>query len=182
MGASLHEPVAVIIRPATESDIPVVAATKVEAWRHAYRGLVPAPVLDAMTAEEVRSQWLDIDAGAFASSVLIAESDSDIAGYAMFGPVRDGAPGYDGQLYAIYLRPAALRRGVGTALFRAASDGLRAQGHANFLLWVFEANTAARRFYERQGGSLIPGAHIVTEIGGAHLPELAYGFPATGAV
>ncbi|MEJ0044653.1 MAG: GNAT family N-acetyltransferase [Rhizomicrobium sp.] len=171
-----------IIRPATESDIPAVAAIKVESWRHAYRGLVPDAVLDAMTPDQVRRQWLDIDVTRFAASVLVADREDGVAGYAMFGPMRDAAPGYDGQLYAIYLRPAAMRSGIGGALFRAASESLRAQGRANFLLWVFEANAAARRFYERQGGSLIPGAHVVTEIGGAHLPELAYGFPATGAV
>ncbi|MEJ0027578.1 MAG: GNAT family N-acetyltransferase [Rhizomicrobium sp.] len=171
-----------IIRPATESDIPAVAAIKVESWRHAYRGLVPDAVLGAMTPEEVRRQWLGTDVASFADSVLVADRADGIAGYAMFGPVRDAAPGYDGQLYAIYLRPAAMRNGIGGALFRAASAGLRARGHAKFLLWVFEANSAARRFYERQGGILISGAQVVTEIGGAHLRELAYGFPAAGAV
>lgn len=171
-----------IIRPATDSDISEVAAIKVESWRHAYAGIVPAAVLDALTAQEVREQWLGTGGADFTSCVLVAERDDDILGYAMFGPVRDVAADYGGQLYAIYLRPAVMRGGIGSALFRAASARLGAQGHANFLLWVFEANTVARRFYERQGGVLIPGATVVTEIGGAHLPEVAYGFQVAGAV
>ncbi len=125
-----------IIRPATDGDISTVAAIKVESWRHAYRGLVPSAVLDAMTPQEVQAQWLGASAADFAARVLVAEADGDVAGYAMFGPVHDAAPGYTGQLYAIYLRPAALRGGIGSALFRAASQRLQVQGHANFLLWV----------------------------------------------
>jgi L-amino acid N-acyltransferase YncA len=165
-----------IIRLATIADISAVAAIKVESWRHAYRGLVPDAVLDAMTPQEVRAQWLGMNPDAFDSSVLVAERDGQIAGYAMFGPVHDAAPGYEGQLYAIYLRPAAMRGGIGSALFRAAAARLRAQGHANFILWVFEANAVARRFYEQHGGTLIPGATLVTDIGGAQLAEVAYGF------
>ena len=171
-----------IIRPATDSDIFEVAAIKAESWRYAYAELVPAAVLDALTPQEVRAQWLGMSDADFASSVLVAERDGDILGYAMFGPVRDAAADYEGQLYAIYLRPAVMRGGIGSALFGAASVRLNALGHANFLLWVFEANTVARHFYERHGGTLIPGAKVVMEIGGAHLPEVAYGFQAAGAV
>ena len=171
-----------IIRPASDEDVAAVAAIKVESWRHAYRGLVPVAVLDAMTPEEVLSQWLGTSRGNFVSATLVAARGDDIDGYAMFGAVQDAVPGYTGQLYAIYLRPAAMGRGIGSALFRAAAARLASQGHANFLLWVFEENAVARRFYEHQGGTLISGAAIVTEIGGAHLPEVAYGFSAAGAV
>ena len=96
--------------------------------------------------------------------------------------MREPAADIPAQLYAIYLRPAHMRRGVGTALFRATAGRLAALGYAEFLLWVFEANTPARTFYERHGGRPIPGARVFTELGGAHLPELAYGFRAATAV
>lgn len=164
------------IRPASAADISAAAAIKVESWRQAYRGLVPDAVLDAMTVDTVRAQWLGVAVEDFAASVLVAESGQGIDGYAISGPVRDRAGDFEGQLHALYLRPARVRAGIGTALFRAASDRLARLGFDDFLLWVFEANTPARGFYERQGGALIPGARVVTDIDGALLPEVAYGF------
>ena len=164
------------IRPARPSDIPAVAAIKVESWRHAYRGIVPDAVLDGLTAEEVQAQWLGVAPSGFAEAVLVAEGPHGIAGYTMSGPVREPAGGVPGQLYAIYLRPSEMRAGLGSALFRATAQRLAAQGFPEFLLWVLEANTPARAFYARHGGTLIPGARAFTELGGAQLPELAYGF------
>jgi ribosomal protein S18 acetylase RimI-like enzyme len=170
------------IRPADPSDIPAVAAIKVESWRHAYRGIVPDAVLDALTAQEVQAQWLGVAPAGFAGTVLVAEGPEGITGYTMSGPVREPAGDFPGQLYAIYLRPSQMRAGLGTALFRATAQRLAAQGLSEFLLWVLEANTPARAFYERHGGMLIPGARLFTELGGAQLPELAYGFRIAVAV
>ena len=166
------------IRPADPSDIPAVAAIKVESWRHAYRGIMPDAVLDALTAEEVQAQWLGVAPAGFADAVLVADGPDGIAGYTMSGPVHEPAGDIPGQLYAIYLRPSHMRRGLGTALFHATAQRLAAQGFPEFLLWVLEANAPARAFYERHGGMLIPGARAVTEIGEAQLPECAYGFRA----
>jgi ribosomal protein S18 acetylase RimI-like enzyme len=164
------------IRPAHHSDIPAVAAIKVESWRHAYRGIVPDAMLDALTAEEVQAQWLGVAQADFTDAVLVAEGPEGIAGYTMSGPVHEPAGDIPAQLYAIYLRPAQMRSGLGTALFHATAQRLAALGYAEFLLWVLEANAPARAFYERHGGKPIPGARTLTELGGAHLPELAYGF------
>jgi ribosomal protein S18 acetylase RimI-like enzyme len=51
----------------------------------------------------------------------------------------------------LHVLPSMRSRGTGTALMRAAVDGLIAQGHSTAYLWVFEENVAAIRFYERLG-------------------------------
>jgi ribosomal protein S18 acetylase RimI-like enzyme len=50
-------------------------------------------------------------------------------------------------LEKLYVDPEAQSRGVGTALLDQAK-ALRPEG---FVLWVFQKNEAARRFYERHG-------------------------------
>jgi putative acetyltransferase len=72
--------------------------------------------------------------------VHVAEVDGTVIGFAAV---------HEGWLNHLYVEPAWHRRGIGTALLRAACDGL---DHVQ--LWVFQANDDARRFYERHGFAL----------------------------
>jgi len=54
-------------------------------------------------------------------------------------------------LEKLYVEPDAQNRGVGTALLEKAKE-LRPDG---FVLWVFQRNEGARRFYERHGFRLV---------------------------
>ncbi len=68
--------------------------------------------------------------------------------------VRDwrGAQGFlarEGEMiHALYLRPRARGRGFGKALLDHAKAG-----SPRLMLWSFQANAAARRFYAREGFS-----------------------------
>jgi ribosomal protein S18 acetylase RimI-like enzyme len=69
----------------------------------------------------------------------------------MVGAARDDDATGLGEVYAIYLAPSALGRGLGRALMDAALAELAAAGLATVVLWVLTANASARRFYERAG-------------------------------
>lgn len=60
---------------------------------------------------------------------------------------QDGAA----QLVSMWVRPSARGRKAGEALITACADWARARGHDTLSLWVTEANTPARRLYERCG-------------------------------
>jgi ribosomal protein S18 acetylase RimI-like enzyme len=175
-GASLHDGASMIIRPARPDEAATVAAIKTESWRHAYRGIVPDAVLDAMNPEEVREHWLGVPAASFHSAVLVLEDEAALLGYAMFGPCKDKPVGFSGQLYELYVRPAVLGTGAGHALFAAATDHLRQDSHDGFHLWVFEDNRRARRFYERHGGHLLVNSRKAFDVAGHPVWEVAYGF------
>ena len=53
----------------------------------------------------------------------------------------------DDWLMQLHVDPARQNRGVGTALLHR----VKAERPAGFQLWTFQANTGARRFYERHG-------------------------------
>lgn len=53
-------------------------------------------------------------------------------------------------------------------------------GITSGLLWVFEENRPARRFYESLGGAVL--AHDGFELGGAWISEVAYGWKELGAL
>jgi GNAT superfamily N-acetyltransferase len=74
--------------------------------------------------------------------VWVAEADGAAVAYAWL---------HDGFLRAFYVHPSYQRRGIGSALLAAVKkDAAR-----GFLLWVFEANAGAIRFYERHGAKLV---------------------------
>ncbi len=86
----------------------------------------------------------------------------------MAGPARD----YErlGEVYAIYVDPAAIGTGAGSLLFDAALDELRA---AEAMLWVHPDNALGRRFYERKGWTP-DDEYRYEEVLGVTAPEVRY--------
>ena len=153
-----------IVRPATPDDARTIADIQVETWRAAYPGVMPQEVLDALdVGDRARNwaHWLTVDA----TAQFVAERSGAGVGFVSAGPCRheDGA----GEVYAIYVRPAAWGTGSGWALMDAAVAWL-AERWREAILWVAEENPRARRFYERYGWvsettrveEVVPGAHV----------------------
>lgn len=165
-----------LIRAATCDDAPGIALVHVDAWRTAYRHILPADFLAALSYEAREQRWRDWWAQADSQRwLLVAEDDTGrILGFAGGGPERDGTPGHDGEVYAIYLAPDIHRRGIGRLLMVACARKLLDQGFGAGLVWVLEENRSARAFYEALGGQLM-GSKPVT-IGGVSLIEVAYGW------
>ena len=108
------------------------------------------------------------------SGALVAELDGRVVGSAFWGPARDGDPTNDlAEVYAIYLDPDALGRGIGRSLFAATVDAVVASGFSSAVLWVLESNGRARRFYEAAGWRP-DGTTKTEERPGGALHELRY--------
>jgi GNAT superfamily N-acetyltransferase len=104
----------------------------------------------------------------FHDEVWLAEEDGRTLGF--MGLRRSRTNGWE-VLEKLYVEPDAQNRGVGTALLEKAKE-LRPDG---FVLWVFQKNTGARRFYERHGfvlAKLTDGAHNME-----HEPDALYAWP-----
>lgn len=77
------------------------------------------------------------------------------------------------EVHAIYLLEEVQGTGVGRALLERVTDALRADGSRHAVLWVFEANDRARRFYEAAGWSP-DGAHAEHRFDGGIRQVLRY--------
>ncbi|MET4656390.1 GNAT superfamily N-acetyltransferase [Streptomyces sp. PvP037] len=171
-----------LLRAMTAADCDRVAEIRVRGWRHAYRGLVPQPYLDgldiAADAERHRARLLRGDGGVVN---LVAETgDGELTGWAAFGPYRDGGVRTrDAELYALYLPPERIGRGVGRALLTEAVRRCADAGHPRMYLWVLKDNARARRFYERAGFGA-DGAEEPFEVDGVAVPEVRYAKRLTG--
>jgi RimJ/RimL family protein N-acetyltransferase len=140
------------LRPATEADARAIAELQVQAWRWAYRELLPSAYLAAMSVEAREQMWSRMLARpALLPGAIVRDEDGRLRGFAAYGRAHDGDPGARdaGQLLALYLDEDLVGRGAGHALHDAALDALRAAGLQRSILWVLENNARARAFYAR---------------------------------
>jgi GNAT superfamily N-acetyltransferase len=160
----------------TLADCDRVAEIRVGGWRSAYRGLIPQSYLDGLSVEEDaerRRTYLSQGDGSVVN--LVAEdAGGELVGWACHGPYREGeVRTEDAELYAIYVHPDRMGRGVGRALLTESVARCSAAGHGRLLLWVLKENDRARRFYER-AGFRADGAEEPFEVDGVAVPEVRY--------
>ena len=143
------------LRPAGPEDARGIAEAHIDGWRWGYRNILPAEVLDALSVEDREAIWL----GALRQPVegahrFVAIEDGRVVGFVSCGPADDDfapPPPDAAEVHALYVREAAVGRGLGRALLGQATDAMRHDGVDLAVLWVFEANDRARRLYGAAG-------------------------------
>lgn len=161
-----------------EADCARVAEIRVRGWQTAYAGLIPRTYLDAMSVpEETNRRRVYLSEADVNVVNLVAERDGEVLGWSCHGPYR----GEDTQLvptaaelYAVYVHPAHVGKGVGHALLTESTARCTTAGYRRLRLWVLDANSRARRFYEREGFRA-DGAEESFEVAGVDVPEVRYG-------
>jgi ribosomal protein S18 acetylase RimI-like enzyme len=165
------------IRPARTEDVPQIAVVHVRSWQAAYRGLLPQAYLDGLDPSQRIGQWKRIVSAADWSNggTLVADAGGRLSGFVSYGPARDDDADSRraGEIYAIYLVPAAWDEGTGRQLMAAALDRLGEAGFDQVILWVLDSNARARRFYEA-GGWLADGAAKRDDSFGVPMTEVRY--------
>jgi len=162
------------IRPAETTDALALARVHVDSWRVAYRGLVPDTALDSLSYESSAGRFRDAIATQ-QEETYCADESGVILGFVTLGACRDADLNsvISGEIWGLYLSPEHWRKGIGTILCRHAENLLAARQHRQAVLWVFEANDQARRFYEEMGFELA-GAAKPLLVGGAMLTAIRY--------
>lgn len=118
------------------------------------------------------------------SVVPLAYDAEGLVGFVVAGPNRADHVPADGEIRALFLSPDMVGLGLGRPLFLAGCAVLTRLGHRTLAVRCLEGNARARRFYERMGGMLIPGASRHTLFLDQVLPEVTYlwqEIPRTGA-
>jgi GNAT superfamily N-acetyltransferase len=182
-----------LIRPAVRKDAAAVGAIRVATWRHAYAGIMPDVVLDALDpladAKMYRARW-PRKPQALAKIMQVAECDGKVVGFVRSGPYRvfhasdEPEPAENavavGEVNAIYVLPKYQGGGIGAALLTNALDILAKRRLNPVALWVLADNAPSRRFYERMGFAfdggtqLFPIADLVGGSPSAQVKEVRY--------
>ena len=168
-----------MIRRAVNSEDEARALTQIhiDAWKWAYRGILPDHYLQGLDQEyERRLQvWRRLlGADVARSAVWVADEGEEAVGFASTGPSRaEGAPWAEAELYSIYVLERVAGTGVGHALLADAIAEMRKQDDLVATLRVLEGNLRARRFYEREGWTP-DGGRMVEHGPGFDLVEIRY--------
>lgn len=133
------------VRQLTKADLAAYRALHRHGLEHAPEAFVETLETDALRSDaeivamlKRREAW-----GVFEDERLLGKLVIDRLPYPVLAHTR--------WLHVIYVHPDARGTGAAAALMRAAIDDARRLGARRFLLWVSDANKAARRFYEKLG-------------------------------
>jgi phosphinothricin acetyltransferase len=143
----------VLIRPATEADLPGITAI----YDHAVRtGTATFELIPPDLAEMTRRFGALRDGG---FPYLAAELDGAVAGYAYAGPYRP-RPAYRFTVEnSIYLAPASHRRGIGIQLLQRLIAECEARGYRQMIAVIGDsANAGSIGVHTRAGFQMI-GTH-----------------------
>ena len=166
--------VAIEVRPARPGDAPALAEAHAEAWRGAYRGIIPAVTLERMVSRRGEPYWRAVTTRT-PKAVLVLVFDGAVAGYAMIGRSRSGPSTRFGEIYEIYLKPPYQGVGLGRRLFEEARRSLEAAGLRGLVVWALAENGPACAFYRAMKGRR--SAEHAERLGGASLVKVAFLWP-----
>ncbi len=164
------------IRAAGSAYAGSIARVHVDVWRTAYVGIVSDRYLADLSYQSSETWWADILATPqTAACTFVAETgEGEVVGFARGGLESEGDLTYKGELYTVYLLKDHQRKGVGRSLVSAVARSLLASRIDSMLVWTFEENSPACRFYESLGGRLV--GRKTVEIGGEEIVEVSYGW------
>ena len=145
--------VTIEIRRAKPSDAVAVAGTHDEAWRTAYRGIIPGAELEKLINRR-GPDWWD-SAIRKGSRISLLQFGEHVAGYSNYGRNRARSLSYDGEVYELYLRPEFQGLGFGRRLFTAARRDLLQSGLKTLVVWALSDNEPAGEFYRALGGKAV---------------------------
>lgn len=174
----MRDELTLAIRKARRDDAAALARVYVASAQDAFAGLLPLPLLSALTekgqAARFRNQLGAAQAQSPHETLLAVETKADgIIAMASLGHARDTAIGFDGEIYALHVDPGHYGIGIGSALLRAAFAHLSATDMRSCVIWA-HARGPSRFFCEAMGGRCV--AERLTTVMGESVPEAAYGW------
>jgi ribosomal protein S18 acetylase RimI-like enzyme len=164
------------VRSANVFDAEALAEIKALSWKYAYAGFLPAEAFEHLEQADQVDRWRrSLADPAKAIFVAVTMPEMETVGYVIAGAAQSDQPAEVGEIQAIYIHPDYMRQGIGQGLMHSAAKWLREQGYLSAIVWAFEQNAPAIRFYERLGAVRVKSG--LYEIAGRQLPDACLLFP-----
>jgi len=153
-----------MIRRAEPGDEKILSRIQAESWHAAFAGILSSEELEHCTnlqrTEQMYHNILRRDGCNMAIEFVRGEPHC----IAAWGKNRCELGDTVGELVCIHSMHDNWGKGYGSAMMLYVLDMLRREQYISVILWVFEANTRARRFYEKHGFSLTEHKKIVNGV------------------
>ena len=145
-----------MIREANVNDSLNISKLIISGWQTAYRGLIPDENLDNMSIEKTNERWKDLLMNKTSTEfVCLYEENNKILGVIRFGNPIDNTEKYTAEIHALYVEPSLKRRGIGSKLFKYATDYFVSVSKTNMIIWCLKGNEPSIKFYEKMGGKIV---------------------------
>jgi L-amino acid N-acyltransferase YncA len=160
------------IRKAMPADVKGMAKVHVDSWRTTYKDMFPEEYLQSLSYESREELWNRAIPNGY---VFVAENDQgDIVGFSSGGRERTGNyPGYEGELYAIYILQEYQGNGIGRKLVMPLIEVFKKERIHSMIVLVLDENPS-KYFYQSLGAKEID--HLQDTIAGKEVTELVYGW------
>lgn len=158
------------VRSPKPKDAEALAGVYAEAWRGAYRGIIPHLSLERMVARRGLKWWKV--ALAERRPLLVLDFDGAPSGYVTYGRSRSGRSPFEGEIFELYLHPIYQGLGLGEKLFEGARNRLLDLHLRGLLVWALSDNDGACCFYLSLGGK--PVAEGAERFGEISLRKVAF--------
>lgn len=157
------------IRMAVPGDEAVLAYIQTESWKAGFAQILSPEELErTANLQRVTQTYQDVLLRE-GSNIAIEYVDGKPHCFAAWGKNRCGLADSVSELICIHSLQDNWARGYGSAMMEYVLARLQQQKYESVILWVFEANTRARRFYEKHGFTLTGQKKLARSI-----PELMY--------
>lgn len=142
------------IRKAIPGDEQVLAYIQTESWKAAFVDILSPEELErCINLEKAEQMYHSVlyHEGCNMAVELVNDQPHCIAAW---GKNRCDLGDAVGELICIHSLQNNWAKGYGSAMMEYVLAQLRQAGYGSVILWVFEANTRARKFYEKHGFEL----------------------------
>ena len=141
----------VTVRRAVPGDEEILARIQTESWKSGFAGILPPDVLERSTnVEKARKMYVSVLEGGIGEGWILS-LDGQPRAIAFWSRSREeDLPEY-AELICIHSLQDTWRKGLGSVLIRQVFDRMREEGYRKVMLWVFEENRRARKFYQHFG-------------------------------
>ncbi len=141
---------------ADRADAAAIASLHAKSWQDAYRSILDPNFLAGPIEADRLTLWSDRLADPAPSLIVQTARGSAHQLIGFIAAFRDHDPRWGSWVDNLHVAPEMRGQKIGERLLRSMAQNLASQGTDNGLyLWVFEANQAGLRFYQRLGGKVV---------------------------
>lgn len=142
------------VRNAVPGDERILAQIQTESWKTAFADILSPEELQRCTVMENAVQMYHSVLQQKVCSLAIEYVSEQPHCIAAWGKNRCDLEESVGELICIHGMPKNWAKGYGSVMMKYVLEQLKKEGYKSVILWVFEANIRARKFYEKHGFEL----------------------------
>lgn len=150
----------ITIRKAKNGDEKILAYIQTESWKSAFADIISAEDMGRCTdIVKAEAMYENVLKSGYAE-ISILEIDCKPHCIAAWSKARNPQFSDCAELICIHSLCDKWGKGYGSMMMNHIIDEIKNSGYNSVLLWVFEKNTRARRFYEKHGFELTDNTQI----------------------